>query len=409
MDLFHVQRFYGNTDGEENVENDHLEKKRLESLKDKIKRKRQALQDGASKRKKVNRVGKAVENAKKISKGVKISEVKAEKDTEMQIDDVIELRRKEKGLNSFADKLSKKARTEATESAGLHREKSLNEERENGSKRRKKVREVGSKKKAGLTSLAKETEREEEVDSSNSRTEHANESSKDTHKTIGNTKDFDKSYENSDTDGNEKLQNTDLSFQDPGAAKTSQIDMEENEDTHSYFKVLGSFDNKKEKKLVKRLLPKWIAEPKHIDSEMYSKKLSINDANFLKDFSKSNLKEQNIEYLFPVQSCVIPIILSQNSKHGVYHKVGLLPPDICVSAPTGSGKTLAYTLPIVQILAKCEWSRLQAVVILPSRDLAQQVKNVITVYTKGSHVKVGLASGIKSLHDEQQQLVSKGY
>ena len=406
MDLFHVQRFYGNTDEVENVENDHLEKERLESLKDKIKRKRQALQDGAPKKKKVNKEGKAVENAKKISNGVEISEVKAEKDTEMQIDDVIEHRRKEKGVTLFAGKVSKKARTEATEGAGLHREKSSNEERENGSKRRKKVREVRGEKKAGLTSLAKETEREEEVDT---RTEHANEGSNDTRKTIGNTKDFDKSYENSDTDGNEKLQNTDLSFQNTEAAKTSQIEMEESENTHSYFKVLGSFDNKKEKKLVKRLLPKWIAEAKHIDSEMYSKKLSINDANFLEDFSKSNLKEQNIEYLFPVQSCVIPIILSQNSKHCVYHKVGLLPPDICVSAPTGSGKTLAYTLPIVQILAKCEWRRLQAIVILPSRDLAQQVKNVIAVYTKGSHVKVGLASGIKSLHDEQQQLVSKGY
>ena len=408
MDLFHVERFYGNTDGEENVEKDDLENERLESLKDKIERKRRALQDGPTKKKKVNKADKTVENAKKISNRVKISEVNPEKDTVIQINDVVEPKRKEKGLNSFAAKVSKKTRTAITEGIGLHREKTSDEEKENGNKRRKKVRKGGGEKKAGLTSLGKETEGEEEVGASNDGAERANESNKDAGKTIGNMTEID-NYENSDIDGYERLQKTDSSFQNAETAKTSKKEMEEKEDPDSYFKVLGSFDDKKQKKQVKRLLPKWIAEAKHIDSEIYSKKLSIDDATFLEDFSRSNLKEQNIEHLFPVQSCVIPKILSQNCQHGVYHKAGLLPSDICVSAPTGSGKTLAYTLPIVQMLARCEWRRLQAIVILPSRDLALQVKNVIGACTKGTRVKVGLASGIKSLHDEQQQLVSKGY
>ena len=51
------------------------------------------------------------------------------------------------------------------------------------------------------------------------------------------------------------------------------------------------------------------------------------------------------------------------------------PRDIVLLSPTGSGKTLAYMLPLVQALKPKE-SGVQAVVLVPSRELALQSENV---------------------------------
>ena len=44
-------------------------------------------------------------------------------------------------------------------------------------------------------------------------------------------------------------------------------------------------------------------------------------------------------------------------------------------SPTGSGKTLAFLLPLVQSL-KADVQGVQAVVLVPSRELALQIENV---------------------------------
>lgn len=56
------------------------------------------------------------------------------------------------------------------------------------------------------------------------------------------------------------------------------------------------------------------------------------------------------------------------------HTQGLF--DVLVNAPTGSGKTLAYALPILHALSSRVVPRLRALVLLPTRDLALQVKAV---------------------------------
>lgn len=48
--------------------------------------------------------------------------------------------------------------------------------------------------------------------------------------------------------------------------------------------------------------------------------------------------------------------------------------DLCINSPTGSGKTLAYALPIVQMLSKRVVKCLRALVVVPTRDLAFQVR-----------------------------------
>ena len=50
--------------------------------------------------------------------------------------------------------------------------------------------------------------------------------------------------------------------------------------------------------------------------------------------------------------------------------------DVLVLSPTGSGKTLAYLLPLTQLI-HAEDSRLQAIVIVPGRELALQSATVL--------------------------------
>ena len=50
------------------------------------------------------------------------------------------------------------------------------------------------------------------------------------------------------------------------------------------------------------------------------------------------------------------------------------PSDLCVAAPTGSGKTLAFVLPVVQALAGRLVPRVRCVAVLPTQDLASQVR-----------------------------------
>ncbi len=47
--------------------------------------------------------------------------------------------------------------------------------------------------------------------------------------------------------------------------------------------------------------------------------------------------------------------------------------DICGKAQTGSGKTLAFGIPVVQLLADAPRGRVQALILVPTRELANQV------------------------------------
>ena len=49
--------------------------------------------------------------------------------------------------------------------------------------------------------------------------------------------------------------------------------------------------------------------------------------------------------------------------------------------------------------------QVRALVVLPTRDLANQVYKVFEAYTSGSSLRVGMAFGLKSLASEQTQLV----
>lgn len=60
--------------------------------------------------------------------------------------------------------------------------------------------------------------------------------------------------------------------------------------------------------------------------------------------------------------------------------------DLIVESPTGTGKTLAYLLPIIQKLDETI-QNVQAVILVPSRELSMQILEEIRKFTKGTTIK----------------------
>ena len=71
------------------------------------------------------------------------------------------------------------------------------------------------------------------------------------------------------------------------------------------------------------------------------------------------LNERGITSPFPVQALTIPDALAGR--------------DVCGKAKTGSGKTLAFGLPVLQTMTKAEPNRPTGIVLVPTRELANQV------------------------------------
>ncbi|KAJ9547335.1 hypothetical protein OSB04_019878 [Centaurea solstitialis] len=109
------------------------------------------------------------------------------------------------------------------------------------------------------------------------------------------------------------------------------------------------------------------------------------------------LCSSGIDSLFPVQVAV----WQETIGPGSFER------DLCVNSPTGSGKTLAYALPIVQILSTRAVKCLRALVVLPTRDLALQVRDVFATIAPAVGLSVGLAVGQSSISDEISMLIER--
>jgi superfamily II DNA/RNA helicase len=73
------------------------------------------------------------------------------------------------------------------------------------------------------------------------------------------------------------------------------------------------------------------------------------------------LADRGITEAFAIQEMTIPDILAGR--------------DVCGKAKTGSGKTLAFGLPIVQVLERAAPGRPTAIAMVPTRELAVQVRD----------------------------------
>ena len=117
------------------------------------------------------------------------------------------------------------------------------------------------------------------------------------------------------------------------------------------------------------------------------------------NFKEMNLLPQIVEGLTAmniisptdIQEQAIPTILSNPMVH------------IIAQAKTGSGKTLAFAIPLVQLLDRT-LKMVQAVIIVPTRELCAQVSDVISTLSQYSKLHVVEIYGGVSIHHQMQEI-----
>ena len=96
--------------------------------------------------------------------------------------------------------------------------------------------------------------------------------------------------------------------------------------------------------------------------------MSSFDALGLEPSLVAALRANGIESPFPVQEATLPDAIAGR--------------DVCAKAPTGSGKTLAYGLALLQRCTKARPRAPKALILVPTRELAKQVADVLTPYAR---------------------------
>jgi len=95
----------------------------------------------------------------------------------------------------------------------------------------------------------------------------------------------------------------------------------------------------------------------------------------------SALEKQGYDKPTPIQLKAIPVILSKK--------------DIMAGAQTGTGKTAAFALPILQRLLDqhSNQKKIKALILTPTRELAQQVHQSFVDYSQDTSLTIALAYG----------------
>ena len=117
------------------------------------------------------------------------------------------------------------------------------------------------------------------------------------------------------------------------------------------------------------------------------------------EFSELNLHPQLVQAVtergyaapMPIQSEIIPVMITGR--------------DVIGQAKTGTGKTAAFALPILQNLEPAR-GKIQALVVVPTRELALQVAEAVADYGRFSNVRVTSVYGGQAygpqIHDLQR-------
>ncbi|KIW31049.1 uncharacterized protein PV07_02732 [Cladophialophora immunda] len=142
------------------------------------------------------------------------------------------------------------------------------------------------------------------------------------------------------------------------------------------------------------ILPPWQENPLIVPLDSTSTFGSLGIREPLLD----NLRRLGLRHALPIQASVLPLILDGPSHHSG---------DLCVSAATGSGKTLSYVLPIVADLKDIPGTKLRAVIVVPTRELVKQVRDLCDACAAGTSIKFATAVGSKSLTEERDLLMKE--
>jgi ATP-dependent RNA helicase DeaD len=100
------------------------------------------------------------------------------------------------------------------------------------------------------------------------------------------------------------------------------------------------------------------------------------------------VKEIGMENTFPIQEHCIPLILKGK--------------DVIGQAHTGTGKTAAFSLPLISSLKSR--GPIQALVLVPTRELAMQVTTEIRKFSKYLGIRSLAVYGGQSIHIQKEQL-----
>jgi len=102
------------------------------------------------------------------------------------------------------------------------------------------------------------------------------------------------------------------------------------------------------------------------------------------------LAAHGIDEPFPIQAATIADALAQH--------------DVCGKAKTGSGKTLAFGLPMLQTVKSARPGHPTALVLVPTRELAKQVVDVLKPIGKAVGVRVAAFYGGTSMEKQIKNL-----
>ncbi|MDF2154820.1 DEAD/DEAH box helicase [Vibrio sp. CAU 1672] len=103
------------------------------------------------------------------------------------------------------------------------------------------------------------------------------------------------------------------------------------------------------------------------------------------------LHQLNIVSPTPVQEKAIPHLLAGK--------------DLLAAAQTGTGKTAAFGLPIIQVVQQQQRNGSpKALILVPTRELAQQVFDNLNAYASGSELRIVCVYGGTSIRVQQQNL-----
>ena len=109
-------------------------------------------------------------------------------------------------------------------------------------------------------------------------------------------------------------------------------------------------------------------------------------ANSIKE-QQDILEKLNIHVLNPMQEEAIPVI--NNTTNTI------------LLSPTGTGKTLAFLLPIIKVLNP-DSDDVQALILVPSRELAIQIEQVVR--NMGSGFKVNAVYGGRAISKDKIEI-----
>ncbi|CAK9440132.1 uncharacterized protein LODBEIA_P42320 [Lodderomyces beijingensis] len=132
------------------------------------------------------------------------------------------------------------------------------------------------------------------------------------------------------------------------------------------------------------------ASPEYLDEDTTWDSLNL-DARLLQAIDKLGFESPTL-----IQSSAIPLALDEKR-------------DIIARASTGSGKTAAYAIPIIQNILACtdgkSSSGTQAIILVPTRELSNQVYQFMEKLIKFSNNKIGILNLASNYSDQVLKLL----